>query len=72
MVRLGAGSAGDLDPVATDATGRPFCRFGQDTAAGQTNGEAVDGRWYAVSASGAEVQPFTVTGSWRPRTVAPR
>jgi predicted lipoprotein with Yx(FWY)xxD motif len=61
-----AGSGLDQSKVATtmrtDGTtqityaGHPLYRFMQDTAPGQTNGEAVGGIWFAVDASGAQVK----------------
>jgi hypothetical protein len=37
--------------------GWPIYRFTGDTAAGQTNGEGVDGTWYAVGPDGSKIDP---------------
>jgi hypothetical protein len=41
-------------------------RYAGDSKAGQANGEAVSGTWYAVSSAGKIVKPAATSGSYTP------
>jgi predicted lipoprotein with Yx(FWY)xxD motif len=67
----GAGARGSLLGTTrrTDGTlqvtyaGHPLYTFASDAKAGDVNGEDVGGVWYAVSASGAKVEPGSQSGT---------
>lgn len=43
--------------------GHPLYRYSGDSAAGQTNGENIDGIWFVLSASGKKVAPSQSGGA---------
>jgi predicted lipoprotein with Yx(FWY)xxD motif len=43
--------------------GSPIYTFSGDTGPGQTNGEGVDGTWYAITPTGGKALPFTTSSN---------